>query len=103
MKKVRSDDLRLCDLSDFGIAQIIPSIPTYGTIEEISWFVRCKKPLFIFIEGGKAKTPLWITGMIPSNYLFNNIDEIISKLLSIDRGLEDLDTNRFRLLRKEYR
>ena len=103
LKTVRSDDLRLCDLSDFGIVQIRPSVPTYGTMEELSWLNRCKKPLFIFIEGGKKKTPIWLMGMIPHKYIYNNLDEIISMLLKIDSGEKKIDSDRWRLLRKECR
>lgn len=103
MKTIRSDDLRLCDLSDFGVMEIRPSIPTFGAVEECSQFVRCKKPLFIFVEGGKEKCPLWIMGMVPHEQVYNNLDEIIDKIKKIDVGLVKLDLTRWRLLRKEYR
>ena len=103
MKMVRSDDLRLCDLSDFGIVYINPQIPTWGTVEEMSWFVRCKKPLFVIIEGGKTFTPLWILGMIPHKYIYNSLSEAFKMIISIDSGEKELDSSRWRLLRKEYR
>lgn len=103
MKQVRSDDLRLCDLSDFGIIHLSPSIPTFGTMEELSWFTRCKKPTFVFVDGGKVKTPLWIMGMIPHKYIYNSMDEVVDVLLRIDSGEKVLDNGRWRLLRQEYR
>lgn len=103
MKQVRSDDLRLCDISDFGIVQIIPKIPTWGTPEELSWFVRCKKPLFLFVEGGKKKTPLWIMGMLPHKYIYDSLEDALSMILKIDSGEVPIDSTRWRLLRKEYR
>lgn len=103
MKQVRSDDLRLCDLSDFGIAQIVPKVPTYGTVEEISWFVRCKKPLFIFVEGGKVYTPKWVMGMVPHKYIYDSLDEVVQKLVQINDGEKELDNSRWRLLKKDYR
>lgn len=103
VKKVRSDDLRLCDLSDFGIAQINPQVPTFGTMEEIVWFVRCKKPLFIFVEGGKKKTPLWIMGMLPHKYIYDSLDDVIGMIKRIDTGDKKIDSTRWRLFKKEYR
>ena len=103
MKKVRADDLRLCDISDFGIARIVPTVPTFGTMEEISWFVRCKKPLFIYIEGGKEKTPLWLTGMIPDCYIFDSQAEVEEVIIKISKGSIPMDDSRWRLLRKEFR
>lgn len=103
MKQVRSDDLRLCDLSDFGIVQVLPTVPTWGTVEEVSWFVRCKKPLFIFVQGGKCFTPLWIMGMIPHKYIYNSLEEVVTTLKKIDSGRKKLDNSRWKLLQKEYR
>jgi hypothetical protein len=62
-----------------------------------------KKPIFLSVDGGLAATPLWIFGMIPHKYIYNNVDEILETLRQIDSGEKELDSNRWRLLRKEYR
>jgi hypothetical protein len=103
MKRVRSDDLRLCDLSDFGVVQILPNVPTWGTVEEMVWFVRCKKPLFVFVEGGKQHTPLWLMGMFPHKYIYDSVDDIIKMLKRINAGRKKLDNERWKLLRREFR
>lgn len=102
MKKVRADDLRLCDLSDFGIVQVRPTVPTWGTPEELSWFVRCKKPTFVFVEGGKENCPLWIFGQIPHHYIYDNLESVLDMLIQIDSGEKPIDNVRWHLLRKEF-
>lgn len=103
MKQVRSDDLRLCDVSDFLIAHINPMVASWGSAEEIFTSNRMKKPIFLSIEGGKKKAPLWLMGTIPHKYFYNDIDEIIDKIQQIDSGEKELDNGRWRLLRPEYR
>lgn len=102
MKQVRSDDLRLCDVSDFGIVQIKPNTPTFGTMEELSNFNRSKKPLFIFVEGGKSKCPVWIMGMIPHKYIYPSIEDVLCMIERIDDAVVPIDSDRWRLLAKEY-
>jgi hypothetical protein len=62
-----------------------------------------KKPIFISMEGGKSKTPLWMFGMLPHKYIYNNLDEIVDMLYAIDNGSKEIDSDRWRLLRNEYR
>jgi hypothetical protein len=103
MRTIRSYDLNLVDRSDFIIAHLIPDLASWGSAEEIVTAVRMKKPTFISIEGGKNKTPLWLMGMIPHKYIYNSLDEIISMLYNIDNGEKSIDSDRWRLLQKEYR
>lgn len=103
MKTVRNFDLRLCDLSDFIIAHINPAVASWGSAEEIVTSVRAKKPVFLSIEGGKTKTPLWIMGMLPHKYIYNNLDEVLDTLKRIDSGEKIIDSDRWKLLLPEYR
>jgi len=103
MKEIRAYDLNLVDRSDFIIAYIDPTTPTFGTVEELVTAVRMKKPTFISIEGGKKKTPYWLLGMFPHKYFYNTIDEISNMLVKIDSGEKEIDSDRWRLLRKEFR
>ncbi len=103
MKEVRNDDLRLCDLSDFFIAYIHPTIASFGSAEEIAQLNREKKAVFVVIEGGKKQTPLWLMGMLPHKYFYNNLDEALSVIKAIDCGDKQIDSDRWRLLREEYR
>jgi len=103
MKTVRAYDLNLVDRSDFIIAHLVPDVASWGSAEEIVTAVREKKPVFISMEGGKAKTPLWLLGMLPHKYIYNSLDEIVDMLYAIDNGSKSIDSDRWRLLRKEFR
>ena len=103
MKTVRSYDLNLVDRSDFIIAHLVPDVASWGSAEEITTAIRMKKPTFISMEGGKSKAPLWLLGMLPHKYIYNSLDEVTEMLYAIDNGIKPIDSDRWRLLRKEYR
>ena len=103
MKIIRSYDLNLVDRSDFIVAHLVPDVASWGSAEELVTAVRMKKPIFISMEGGKSKTPLWMLGMLPHKYIYNSLDEILNMLYAIDNGKKQIDSVRWRLLRKEYR
>ena len=103
MKTVRAYDLNLVDRSDFIVAHLVPEVASWGSAEEIVTAVRMKKPVFVSMEGGKAKTPLWMLGMFPNKYIYNNVEEIVEMLYAIDGGSKPIDSDRWRLLRKEFR
>lgn len=103
MKKVRNFDLRLCDLSDFIIAHINPAVASWGSAEELVTNVRAKKPIFLSIQGGKKKTPLWIMGMLPHKYIYDSPAAILEMIQSIDRGDKPIDSERWKLLKENYR
>lgn len=103
MKKVRGEDLRCVDLSDFIIAYIDPKIPTWGTMEELSWAERCKKPVFVVVKDGVEHTPLWLLGMFPVKYFYNNLNDALNMIKKIDEGLVSIDSGCWRILKQEYR
>jgi hypothetical protein len=103
MKAVRSDDLRLCDISDFFIVNINPRIASWGSAEELVTAVRMKKPIFIVIEGGIKACPFWIFGMVPVKYLYNSLEDAINMIKDIDSGKRRIDSSRWHLLKMEYR
>jgi len=103
MRVIRCYDLNLVDRSDFVIAHINPKIASWGSAEEIVTAVRMKKPIFISVEGGKKKTPLWILGMLPHKYIYDSVDDIIKTIFDIDSGVIDIDSDRWRLLRENFR
>ena len=55
------------------------------------------------MEGGKKNTPLWIMGMIPHHYIYDSVSEIVDMIKNIDSGNKEIDSDRWRLLRKELR
>jgi hypothetical protein len=103
MKMVRSYDLNLVDRSDFIVAHLVPDVASWGSAEEITTAIRMKKPTFISIQGGKSKAPLWLLGMLPHKYIYNSLDEIIEMLYDIDNEKKPIDSDRWRLLQKQFR
>jgi hypothetical protein len=103
MREIRIYDLNLVDRSDFIIAHIIPNVASWGSAEELVTANRSKKPIFLSIEGGKKKCPLWLMGTIPHAYIYNTISDVLDVISNINRGSEPIDMHRWRLLREEYR
>lgn len=103
MKEVRSFDLAAVDKSDFIIAFIDPSIPTFGTMEELAWAVRCKKPCFVVVDGGREQTPFWLMGMMPPRFFYNSFSSLKNMLMKIDNEEIEIDNERWRLLKPELR
>lgn len=100
MKDVRSLDLRLCDICDWFIAVIKPSVASWGSSEEITTVIREKKPLFLVIDdpNGKKATPLWLMSIMPHKYIYNNIDEVVQTIQAIDNGVVKMSSDRWKLL-----
>ena len=103
MRRVRALDLRLCDISDYVIAHILPSVASWGSAEELVTCCRMKKVLFLSIEGSKNQCPLWLMGMFPHKYIFNNVEESVRMIKDIDDGKVDIDSDRWKLLKPEFR
>lgn len=103
MSSIRRSDLNLVDRCDFVVAHIVPQVASWGCAEEIVCANQMKKPIFISIEGGRHKVPLWLAGMLPPHYFFNNIEKIVDTIKEIDYGKRALDTDRWRLLKQDYR
>ena len=103
MRLIRSYDLNLVDRSDFIIAHLLPEVASWGSAEEIVTAVRMKKPIFVSMEGGKRKTPLWMMGMLPHHYIYDSIEEVVDMVKAIDSGKKEIDSDRWRLLREDLR
>ena len=89
--------------SDFIIAHLLPDVASWGSAEELVTAVRMKKPIFISMEGGKHATPLWMMGMLPHHYIYDSIEEVVEMIEQIDSADKKIDSDRWRLLRKELR
>ena len=85
------------------LLQIYNEIASWGSAEEIVTAVREQKPVFVAIEGGKVKTPLWMLAMFPHKYIYNSIEEVVDMIKKIDSGEVRLDSGRWKLLKREYR
>jgi hypothetical protein len=57
----------------------------------------------VAIEGTKKKCPLWLLGMFPHKYIYDSVDDILEMLIKIDEGKKEIDSDRWRLLKPEFR
>lgn len=105
MTEVRGYDLRLCDICDWYIAVIKPSIASWGSAEEITTIIREKKPLFLIIDDpkGKKACPLWLMGVLPHKYVYDNLEEAIKTIKGIDDGIVRMSSDRWKLLLPDLR
>ena len=105
MRTVRADDLRCIDISDWLIAMVHPHVASWGSGEEIPTAIKEKKPLFLIVDDpkGKAACPLWFFGVIPHKYIYGSIEEAIETIKAIDDGIIKLSSDRWHLLKEEYR
>jgi hypothetical protein len=105
MKAVRGLDLRCCDISDWFVVVIQPSVPSWGSAEEITTIIRQKKPVFLVIDDpkGKAATPLWLFGVLPHKYIYGTLSEAVEMIKAIDDGIVKMSSDRWKLLKPEFR
>lgn len=99
VSEYRRLDLRIVDQSDFLVAMIDPTIPQWGTSNEIYEAERQHKPIFFVCKGGLVNLPNWLFGLvnlpdeskgIRSN-VFDNIEDVISELIKINNGEIPID------------
>jgi len=90
MKTIRSVDLRLVDISDFMIVNLDLDIHPCGTLEEIFWANRQKKPIIIHMVQGKENTPDWLFGTVPHQMIFSDWHDIYTYLEHINSS-ESID------------
>lgn len=87
---VRHDD-RMVDVCDFVVAYVDVRIHMCGTYDEISRARQQAKPVYLIIEGGKAKCPRWLLGKFDHREMFDTVDACIEHLARLDRGELALD------------
>ena len=103
-KVVRNDDLRLTDEANFLICHMEdPRIASWGTAEEIYTANRAKKPIFVSVKGGIKNAPVWLMGALQPQYFYNSLDELLNMLHLINDEKVRIDSDRWKLLRHEYR
>ena len=102
MKRVRRDDLRLCDIVDFAIIQVDPKVASWGTAEELFTLNAMKKPIYIWVEGGIKRCPFWLFGTVKVEVIHDTLSSVIDDLQFIDLGFVE-PNDRWKILREEYR
>lgn len=102
-KQIRHNDLALIDKCDFVICELNMETFSCGTFEEVFLANRHKKPIFLFCKQGKKSIPIWMWWTLPTNYFYNDCDEIVDTLSKIHFGQIKIDSDRWKLLKKELR
>ena len=102
-KEIRSYDLSLIDRSDFIIFVYDPEVVTCGSWEEFFTANRMKKPIFFVNTRGKHRTPMWVFWTIPHKYVYESVDAVVDMLKDIDGGTIPIDSDRWKLLRTQFR
>jgi hypothetical protein len=89
MKIIVRKDLRCVDKSDFSITYLPKGVRTTGSIHEIVNADNQKKPTLIICPEGIEHLPGWLFGIIPLEYMFDSVDDLIWYLDSVDREPHD--------------
>ena len=89
MREIRSVDLRMVDISDFLVVNLDLKTHPCGTLEEIFWANRQKKPILIRMEQGKQNAPDWLFGTIPHEFIFDTWSSMIEYLNYINTTIVD--------------
>lgn len=91
MKTIRAVDLRLVDRSDFLIINLDLDVHPCGTLEELFWANRLKRPILVHMTQGKQNAPDWLFGTIPHQTIFSNWEELKHHLIHINSA-ESIET-----------
>lgn len=103
MKVIRRFDLSCVDKSDFVIFHYDNNKSSCGSYEEIFRAISIKRSIFIISKNGIKTIPLWLFGCLPYKYFYNSIEECVEMIKMLDRGEKIMDSDRWRLLKPEYR
>ena len=95
MKTIRAVDLRMVDISDFLIVNLDIDTHPCGTLEEIFWANRQKKPILIHMVQGKQHAPDWLFGTIPHQFIFDSWTGLKDYLLLINNRIDILTMDRW--------
>ncbi len=108
VRKYRRYDLRFVDNSDFLVAVIDPSVPQWGTANEIYFAEAQHKPTFFIIDGGLYNLPRWLFDVVDiddfhrgtRSNVFETVEQVIDELVMLDSGQLAL-SDEWVLVRKE--
>jgi len=110
--KYRRFDLRFVDQSDFSVAVIDPTVPQWGTGNEVYMGEDQHKPAFFICEGGLYNLPRWLFDVIekiteddPNKALsetnvYESVEDVIAELVLLDSGQKPL-SDEWVLVRRE--
>ncbi len=95
MKEIVHMDLRMVDVSDIVIVYLDLESKPFGTTHELLNALHQRKPTLVVIEGGRAKAPNWLFGIMDYNFMFDNFDDVKMFLSQIDNETIEGDLSRW--------
>lgn len=102
-KQIRHNDLALIDKCDFVICQLDMEVLSCGTWEELFLAIKLCKPVLLYCVQGKKKIPLWIFWALKLEYIYTDLEEILSTIKKIDNGEVEINFDKWKLLKPENR
>ncbi len=100
-KSIRSRDLSACDVSQFLIAYLDPTKPTFGSTDEIITAKRNLKPVFLILDGGYSNCPIWLCSYFKPHWVYPSLDKVVDTLKKIDTGEIEINTKYWKILENE--
>jgi hypothetical protein len=91
VKRIRRDDLRCVDLSDFMIVCIDRRIHACGTYDELFTAEDQQKPVLIISIGGKEELPGWLFAVVRLEEIFDSVEDCVAYLKDINNGTQPVD------------
>jgi hypothetical protein len=91
---IRNWDLWAVDNSNFLIVHYDLHMHLCGTMEELFWANRCKKPVLFCFDKGLETIPPWIIYAFPDEYFFESMDDLKNYLLEVNAGRDDSKATR---------
>lgn len=85
---IRNTDMFLVDNSNALIVNYRLDIPMCGTMEEIFWANRCKKPVLFHFEN-LDEVPPWLCYTFPGEYFFDSWNGMLDYIRRVDAGYDD--------------
>jgi hypothetical protein len=95
MKDIVHVDLRMVDVSDFLIIYLDLDVGMFGTIHELLNSLAQRKPTLVVINGGRARAPNWLFGIMDYNFMFDSFEDLQIFLNQIDDGTIGGDLSRW--------
>ena len=95
--RYRRFDLRFVDLCDFLVVAVDPTVPQWGTANEVYFGELQHKPMFFINPGGLSDLPRWLFDIVDIGdngrhsvkercNVFTSVEEVVEELILLDSG-----------------
>ena len=91
VKRIRRDDLRCVDLSDFIVVCIDRKIHACGTYDEVFTAEDQQKPILCISVGGKEELPGWLFAVFKIEEIFDSVEACVQYIKDLNEGKLPVD------------